>query len=91
MPDLLIRNVDEADLAELRRSAQAEGISMQSYMLRTVQRQATYERRQATLASLRARRGQRAPLTDADRAAIRKAMDDAMDDLGRHHADRLTP
>jgi hypothetical protein len=91
MPDLLIRNVDDADLAELRRAARAEGMSMQSYMLRTVQRQAVYERRQATLAAIRNELRGYGGMTDEDRAAVRQAMDEAIDELGERHADRLAP
>jgi hypothetical protein len=91
MPDLLIRNVTDADLQLIREAAAQEGISMQSYMLRNVQRHATYLRRQATLATLRSERGHRAPISDEDRAVIRKAMYDAFDELGERHADRLAP
>jgi hypothetical protein len=90
MPDLLIRNMTDADLQLIREAAAEEGISMQSYLLRTVTRHATYLRRQSTLATIQRELRGHGALTDDDRAAVRKAMEAAIDDLGEHHADRLT-
>lgn len=50
MPDVLIRNVPEGDLAQIRSAAAAQGTSLQSYLRNAVHAQAAYLHRQAAIA-----------------------------------------
>lgn len=77
MPNVLIRDIPDADLDEIRAAAQSSGESMQARLLAAVQSEATYLRRQAALKSIRARLDGLSPVSEEDRAAVLDAIEAA--------------
>ncbi|MEJ5944506.1 hypothetical protein WDZ17_04260 [Pseudokineococcus basanitobsidens] len=76
MSDVLIRDVPGDDLDLIRSTAARTGVSLQSYLRSTVQAQATYLRRQQTLAALDERLHDRPPVGEEDRRAVLDTLTD---------------
>ncbi|MGH3866481.1 MAG: hypothetical protein ACRDQ4_10160 [Pseudonocardiaceae bacterium] len=85
MPNVLIRDVPEDDLDQIRSAAAERGTSLQNYLRDAVHAQAAYLRRQAALAKTAERLGGR-PEVPADE---RRAVLDAIADVHSERADRL--
>lgn len=77
MPNVLIRDVPDDDLRELKAAAADRNVSLQSYLLDAVYAQATYLRRQAALARTGRRLHGRSPVGDDDRQAVLDAVEAA--------------
>ena len=60
MPDVLIRDVPESELAELKAAAAERHVSLQTYLRDSVHAQADYIRRQAVLDAIDAAHDDRA-------------------------------
>lgn len=88
MPNVLIRDVPDADLAEIRSAAAEQGTSVQRYLLDAVHAQAVYLRRQAALVAVAARLAGGADMSDDDRRAVFDAIDDAHAERADQLADR---
>lgn len=86
MSNVLIRDVPEEDLDQLRSAAAERGMSLQRYLRDAVHDQAAYLRRQAALERAGARLHGRPGVSPEDRDAISDAIDDAHAD----RADRLS-
>ncbi|MGH3905512.1 MAG: hypothetical protein ACRDTE_15200 [Pseudonocardiaceae bacterium] len=86
MSDVLIRDVPEDDLAEIRSAAAARGTSLQNYLREAVRMQAAYLRRQQALVRTaeRLRGGPAVP------PAERRTVLDAVDDANVERADQLS-
>lgn len=70
MSDVLIRDVPGDDLDLIRSTAAGLGVSLQSYLRSAVQAQATYLRRQQTLADLDERLAGKPSVGEDDRTAV---------------------
>lgn len=79
MGNVLIRDVPEPDMSQLRRAAEAAGISMQAYLLATLHERAVWEQRRLTLAEVADDLSETPELSAEDRAAARRAIDHALD------------
>jgi hypothetical protein len=90
MTSVLIRDVPEPDLERIRAEAAREGSSLQSYLARLIEMHVAYLTRREAIAATERRLAGAPALTDEDRAAVRTAMDEALDGLGSRHADRLS-
>lgn len=77
MPDVLIRDVPDAELAELKAAAAAGNVSLQTYLREVVHAQASYLRRQAALAAASERLSSRAPVAQTERQAVLDAIETA--------------
>jgi type II secretory pathway component PulM len=77
MPNVLIREVPEDDLNQIRSAAAERGTSLQSYLRDTVRAQAAYLRRQSALAKTAKRLGGRPAVSPAERARVLDAITDA--------------
>ncbi len=88
MPNVLIRNVPEADLDEVRRAAAAAGASMQEYLLETLLARAAYLRRHEVLARAKRRLEGRPPMSEEDRQTALDAFDVEIDRRANELADR---
>ena len=77
MPNVLIREVPENDLDQLRSAAARQGSSLQSYLLDAVRAQAAYLRRQAALARVAERLSDQARVPDSERSAVLDAIAEA--------------
>ena len=80
MPDVLIRDVPESELAELKAAAAERHVSLQTYLRDSVHAQADYIRRQAALAAAGDRLVGRSSVTHGERQAVLDAIDAAHDD-----------
>ena len=67
MPNVLIRDVPEAELNQLKAAAKAQNMSLQSYLLDALHAQAAYLRRQVALNRVRDRLHGRPAVDDLDR------------------------
>jgi len=85
MVNVLIRDVPDDDLDEIRAAAAERAISLQSYLREAVHAQASYLRRQAAIAKIEKRLRGRAPVP----AQERRAALDAIEDAHSERADRL--
>ena len=74
---MLIRDVPDDDLEQIRSAAAAKGASVQSYLLDAVHAQATYLRRQASLIRTVQRLHGRPGVPADDRDGVLAAVDDA--------------
>lgn len=86
MPNVLIRDVPEDDLEQIRSAAADRGMSLQSYLRDAVHAQAIYLRRQATLAEAANRLRGRPRVPDNERQGVL----DAIDEAHAERADRLS-
>ena len=77
MTDVLIRGVPPEDLERIRTAAAEQGVSLQNYLLATVQGQASYVRRQEALAIVGQRLQDRPEVSADDREAVLNAIDAA--------------
>lgn len=77
MPDVLIRDVPEDDLAQIRSAAAERGTSLQSYLREALRMQAAYLRRQQALARTAERLHGRPAVPPAERRAVLDAVDEA--------------
>ncbi|MGH3885278.1 MAG: hypothetical protein ACRDSZ_01710 [Pseudonocardiaceae bacterium] len=85
MPDVLIRDVPDDDLDQIRSAAAERGTSLQNYLRDAVHAQATYLRRQVALARTAERLDGRPEVPAEERRAVL----DAIADLHFERADRL--
>ncbi len=85
MPNVLIRDVPDDDLDQIRSAAAERGTSMQNYLRDAVHAQAVYLRRQAAVTRT-AERLEGRPEVPADE---RRAVLDAIADAHSERADRL--
>jgi hypothetical protein len=88
MTSVLIRDVPESDLDRIRAEAARQGSSLQNYLARLIEAHVAYLARREAIAAIERRVAGTPPLTEEDRAAVRAAMDEALDELGTRHADR---
>jgi len=79
--NVLIRDLPDGDLDELKVAAAARNMSLQGYLLETIRAQADHIRRHAALDRTTRRFHGRPTVTDEDRKAVLDAVDAA-------HADR---
>ncbi|GDY30064.1 hypothetical protein [Gandjariella thermophila] len=86
MPNVLIRDVPEDDLEQIRSAAADQGLSLQSYLRDAVHAQAVYLRRQAALAEAADRLRGQPSVPDDERQAVL----DAIEDAHAERADRLS-
>lgn len=77
MPDVLIRDVPEAELAQLKAAAADRKVSLQTYLREAVHAQTGYLRRQAALAAASARLADRHPVPPTERQAVLDVIDAA--------------
>jgi len=75
MSNVLIRDVPEDDLEQIRTAAAERGTSLQRYLRDAVSAQAVYLRRQAALARTTQRLENRAEVPADERRAVRGAID----------------
>lgn len=75
---MLIREVPEAELDQLKAAAKAQNMSLQSYLLDALHAQAAYLRRQAALNRVRDRLHGRPAVDELDRQAVLDAVDGAL-------------
>lgn len=85
MSNVLIRDVPDDDLDQIRAAAAERGTSLQSYLRDAVHAQAAYLRRQAALTRTAERLRGRSEVPDDERSAVM----DAIDDAHRERADQL--
>jgi hypothetical protein len=85
MPNVLIRDVPDDDLEQIRAAAADREMSLQSYLREAVHAQATYLRRQVAIASIAERSRGRAPVSEKERRAVL----DAVADTHGERAERL--
>jgi hypothetical protein len=87
MPNVLIRDVPDDDLEQIRAAAADREMSLQSYLREAVHAQATYLRRQGAIDDIGQRLRGRTPVPAKERRAVRDAVADAHDEragrLGR--------
>jgi len=81
MPNVLVRDVPEHELDELKAAAAARDMSLQSYLLDVVHAQTTYLRRQAALNRIDERLHGKPAVNTQDRQAV-------LDSIGTAHAER---
>jgi plasmid stability protein len=79
MSNVLIRDVPDEDLDQLRSAAARSGMSLQGYLRQAVRAQAAYLRRQAALARASDRLRGRDAVPPGERGAVLDAIDDAHD------------
>lgn len=89
MTNVLIRDVPEDDLEEVRSAAAAEGTSLQSYLRGTVHAQAGYLRRQDALAATSRRLHGRPEVPPEEAEAVLDAVAGAHDDRAEQLSDRF--
>jgi hypothetical protein len=77
VPNVLIRDVPDVDLEEIRSAAKQHGVSLQSYLRDALHAQAAQLRRRAAVARTAERLRSRRPVPDAERQAVLDAIDDA--------------
>jgi hypothetical protein len=93
VPNVLIRDVPDDDLEQIRAAAAARGLSLQAYLREGLGMQAAQLRRAAAVAAVAARLSARPPVTQADRRAVMDAVASAHDERARtlgdpEHRDR---
>jgi hypothetical protein len=77
VPNVLIRDVQAADLEQIRSAAADQGMSLQAYLRDAVHAQATHLRRRAALARTAERLRGQPGVPEAERRAVLDAIDDA--------------
>jgi hypothetical protein len=77
MPNVLIRDVPQDDLEQIRSAAAERGTSLQSYLREAVHAQASYLRRRAALARTAERLAGQPAVPEAERRAVLDTIDDA--------------
>lgn len=77
MTSVLIRDVPDDDLAQIRAAAAERGTSLQSYLRDAVHAQAAYLRRQAALTRTSERLEGRPEVPAVERSAVMDAIEDA--------------
>lgn len=82
MPDVLIRDVPEAELAELKAAAADRSVSLQTYLRDAVHAQAGYLRRQAALTAASERLSGQPAVEPGERQAVLDAIDAAHAERG---------
>jgi hypothetical protein len=87
VPNVLIRDVPDDDLAQIRSAAADLGLSLQAYLREALSRQAAQLRRQATVEGIAARLRGVPPVTKSDRRAVAAAVDAAHDERARELGD----
>lgn len=86
MPNVLIRDVPDADLEQIRSAAEGQGMSLQAYLRGAVRIQAAHLRRRAALVRTAERlRGQPGVPGEERQAAL-----GAIDDAHAERADQLS-
>jgi len=90
MPNVLIRDVPEDDLDQIRSAAAQAGTSLQSYLREAVRAQATHLRRKAALARTVERLRGRPEVPTEERDAVLAAIADAHAQRAKDLSDRPT-
>jgi len=88
MPNVLIRDVPDAELEELKAAAAARKMSLQSYLLQALHSQVAYARRQATLAEIEENVAGMSAVPESERTAVLEEMKDAVERRGEDLVDR---
>jgi len=88
MPNVLIRDVPDAELAELKAAAAARKVSLQSYLLDALHAQVAYVRRQATLTEIARQVAPMPAVPEAEREAVLEHMKAAVEGRGADLIDR---
>ena len=88
MPNVLIRDVPDAELEELKAAAAARKMSLQSYLLQALHSQVAYARRQAALAEVEENVARMSAVPESERAAVLEEMKDAVERRGEDLVDR---
>jgi hypothetical protein len=88
MPNVLIRDVPDAELEELKAAAAARKMSLQSYLLQALHAQVAYARRQATLAEIEENVAGMSAVPESERTAVLEEMKDAVERRGEDLVDR---
>jgi len=88
MPNVLIRDVPDAELEELKAAAAARKMSLQSYLLQALHSQVAYARRQAALAEVEENVAGMSAVPESERAAVLEEMKDAVERRGEDLVDR---
>lgn len=83
MANILIRDVPDDDLEQIRSAAAAQGTSVQRLLLGAVQAQATHLRRRAAITAIEDRLQGQAPVPEEERAAVLDAIDAEQDARAR--------
>ncbi|MGH3874541.1 MAG: hypothetical protein ACRDSR_24060 [Pseudonocardiaceae bacterium] len=91
MPNLLIRDVPDDDLDQIRAAAAERGTSLQNYLRGAVHAQATYLRRQAALARTAERLAGRPEVPAEERRAVLAAIADVHSERAERLIDRPAP
>lgn len=91
MPNVLIRDVPADDLDQIRSAAADRGTSLQGYLRDAVRAQASYLRRQASLAETAERLRGRPEVPADERRAVLAAVADAHDERAAQLSERPTP
>ncbi|HET8930395.1 MAG TPA: hypothetical protein VFN21_07050 [Acidimicrobiales bacterium] len=89
MSDVLIRNVPSDDLDLIRTAAAADGLSMQQYLMKTLQAQARFLRRRDTLEATAHRVREWADVTESERRAVLDEMAAQADERAAELGDRV--
>jgi len=87
VPNVLIRDVPDDDLEQIRSAAADRGLSLQAYLREALSLQAAQLRRQATVESIAARLRGVPPVTESERRAVAAAVDAAHDERARELGD----
>lgn len=85
---MLIRNVPEDDLAQIRSAAAERGTSLQSYLREALRMQAVYLRRQEALGRTAERLHGRPTVPPEERRAVLDAVDEATAERADQLSDR---
>lgn len=80
VPHVLIRDVPDDDLEQIRSAAADRGQSLQAYLREALSVQAAQLRRQAAVGRIAARLRGRPPVSEADRRAVADAVDASLDE-----------
>jgi hypothetical protein len=90
VPNVLIRDVPQDDLEQIRAAAADRGISLQAFLREAVHAHAAHLRRRATLARTAERLRGRPGVPEVERQAVLDAIDDANAERAEELGDRPT-
>jgi hypothetical protein len=88
MSNVLIRDVPDAELEELKAAAAASKMSLQSYLLDALHAQVAYARRQATLTEIAEQVAPMPAVPESERKAVLDEMKAAVEGSGADLIDR---
>ncbi len=91
MPNVLIRDVPDDDLDQIRSAAAMRGTSLQNYLRDAVHSQAAYLRRQAALARTAERLSGQTEVPAEERGAVLDAIADGHSERADRLIDRPAP